>query len=150
MKNNIFKLLEYSYYFSLIILFILYLFPGSLIGYFLYGNLGQQPDLIPNPIGTSINHLISFICLSSLAFIMRVRERKFINSFQFLFLHTIAGIITILTPSDLYQRANLFLSVFIITSIYIVSYFSISIIANGDINDINLNIPLLFYRRSYR
>ena len=66
------------------------------------------------------------------------------NSFQFLFLHTIAGIITILTPSDLYQRANLFLSVFIITSIYIVSYFSISIIAYGDINDINLNIPLLF------
>ena len=66
------------------------------------------------------------------------------NSFQFLFLHTIAGIITILTPSDLYQRANLFLSVFIITSIYIISYFSISIIANGDINDVNLNIPLLF------
>ena len=89
MKNNIFKLLEYSYYFSLIILFILYLFPGSLIGYFLYGNLGQQPDLIPNPIGTSINHLISFTCLSSLAFIMRVRERKFINSFQFLFFTSI-------------------------------------------------------------
>ena len=31
------------------------------------------------------------------------------DSFQFLFLHTIAGIITILTPSDLYQRANLFI-----------------------------------------
>ena len=85
MKNTIFKLLEYLYYFSLVSLFILYLFPGSLIGYFLYGNMGQQPDLIPNPIGTSINHLISFICLSSLAFIVRVRERKFINSFKFLF-----------------------------------------------------------------
>ena len=85
MKNTIFKLLEYSYYFSLVSLFVLYLFPGSLIGYLLYGNLGQQPDLIPNPIGTSINHLISFICLSSLAFIMRVREKKFINSFTFLF-----------------------------------------------------------------
>jgi hypothetical protein len=85
MKNTIFKLFEYSYYFSLVILFILYLFPGSLIGYFLYGNLGQQPDLIPNPIGTSINHLISFIFLSSLAFIARIREKKFINSFQFLF-----------------------------------------------------------------
>jgi VanZ family protein len=85
MKNTIFKLLKYSYYFSLVFLFILYLFPGSLIGYFLYGNLGQQPDLITNPIGTSINHLISFICLSSLAFIMRVREKKFINSFTFLF-----------------------------------------------------------------
>ena len=85
MKNTIFKLLKYSYYFSLVILFILYLFPGSLIGYFLYGNMGQQPDLIPNPIGTSINHLISFIFLSSLAFIARVGEKKFINSFKFLF-----------------------------------------------------------------
>ena len=85
MKNTIFKLLEYLYYFSLISLFILYLFPGSLIGYFLYGNLAQQPDLIPNPIGTSINHLISFIFLGSLAFIVRVRGKKFINSFKFLF-----------------------------------------------------------------
>ena len=50
------------------------------------------------------------------------------NNFEFLFLHTIAGIITILTPSDLYQRANLFVSVSIITSVYILSYFSISII----------------------
>ncbi|MBT6169453.1 MAG: HDIG domain-containing protein [Flavobacteriaceae bacterium] len=66
------------------------------------------------------------------------------NNFEFLFLHTIAGIITILTPSDLYQRANLFVSVSIITSVYILSYFSISIIANGDISYIDLNIPLLF------
>ena len=85
MKNTIFKILEYSYYFSLVSLFVLYLFPGSLIGYFLYGNLAQQPDLIPNPIGTSINHLISFIFLGSLAFIVRVRGKKFINSFKFLF-----------------------------------------------------------------
>ena len=84
MKNTIFKILEYSYYFSLVSLFILYLFPGSLIGYFLYGNLDRQPDLIPNPIGTSINHLISFTWLSFLAFIMRLKEKKFINSFQFL------------------------------------------------------------------
>jgi len=76
MKNTKFKLLKYSYYFSLVSLFILYLFPGSLIGYFLYGNLAQQPDLIPNPIGTSINHLISFIFLSSLAFIVRVRGKN--------------------------------------------------------------------------
>jgi VanZ family protein len=85
MKNTIFKLLEYLYYFFLVILFVLYLFPGSLIGYFLYGNLGQQPDFISNPIGTSINHLISFIFLSTLAFIVRMREKKFINSFTFLF-----------------------------------------------------------------
>jgi len=109
MKNTIFKLLEYSYYFSLVILLILYLFPGSLIGYFLYGNLGRQPDLIPNPIGTSINHLISFICLSSLAFIARVREKKFINSFQFLFFISILlEILHYFIPNRAFEYYDLF------------------------------------------
>ena len=62
MKNTIFKLTEYVYYFSLLVLLILYLFPGSLIGYFLYSNLGQQPDLIANFTGVVIILLLnSFI-----------------------------------------------------------------------------------------
>jgi ethanolamine transporter EutH len=85
MKNTIFKMLEYLYYFSLLILFILYLFPGSLIGYFLYDNIGQQPDLISNPIGTSINHLIFFVYLSTLGLVVRFKYQNFLNSFTFLF-----------------------------------------------------------------
>ena len=86
MKNTIFSIFKYLFYFSFIILLILYLFPGSIIGYFLYGNLGKQPDFISNPIGTSINHLIFFFYLSILGFILRINQRKFINSFSFLFL----------------------------------------------------------------
>ena len=109
MKNIKFKLLRYSYYFSLGSLFILYLFPGSLIGYFLYGNLAQQPDLISNPIGTSINHLISFIFLSLLAFIMRVREKKIINSFQFLFFTSILlEILHYFIPNRAFEYYDLF------------------------------------------
>ena len=109
MKNIKFKLLEYSYYFSLFILFVLYLFPGSLIGYFLYGNLDQQPDLISNPIGTSINHLIFFIFLSSLAFIVRVGEKKFINSFQFLFFSSILlEILHYFIPNRAFEFYDLF------------------------------------------
>ena len=89
MKNTIFFALKYLFYFSFIILLILYLFPGSLIGYFLYGNLGKQPDLITNPIGTSINHLIFFFILSIFGFIFRSKQKKFINSFSFLFLLSI-------------------------------------------------------------
>jgi VanZ family protein len=108
MKNTIFNLLEFSYYFSLVILFILYLFPGSLIGYFLYENLAQQPDLISNPIGTSINHLISFICLSSLAFITRVRKKKFINSFQFLiFISILLEILHYFIPNRAFEYLDL-------------------------------------------
>ena len=51
----------------------------------LYENLGQQPNLIENPIGTSINHLFFFTYLSALGLISRLRNKKIINSFQFLF-----------------------------------------------------------------
>ena len=89
MKNTIFSSLKYLFYFSFIILLILYLFPGSLIGYFLYGNLGKQPNLISNPIGTSINHLIFFFYISILGFLLQNTHKKFINSFSFLFLISI-------------------------------------------------------------
>ncbi|MDC1212238.1 hypothetical protein N8016_00410 [Pelagibacteraceae bacterium] len=125
MKNTIFKLLECLYYFSLVSLFILYLFPGSLIGYYLYGNLGKQPDLIPNPIGTSINHLISFICLSSLAFITRVRVRKFINSFQFLFFTSILlEILHCFIPNRAFEYYDLFANL----AGVIIAYFFIQLI----------------------
>ena len=89
MKNTIFSSLKYLFYFSFIILLILYLFPGSLIGYFLYGDMGEQPDFISNPLGTSINHLVYFFYLSILGFIFRSNKRKFVNSFSFLFLISI-------------------------------------------------------------
>ena len=89
MKNIFFSTTKYLFFFSFIILLILYLFPGSLIGYFLYGNLGKQPDFISNPIGTSINHLVLFFYLSILGFIFQSNHRRFIYSFSFLFLISI-------------------------------------------------------------
>ena len=63
MKNIILKFIIYLYYLSLIVLAIIYLFPGSIIGYLLYGDLGTQPNLVNNPIGTSINHFFYFFVL---------------------------------------------------------------------------------------
>ncbi len=89
MKNTKFKLIEYLYYFSLIILLILYLFPGSLIGYLLYGNLGKQPDFISNPIGTSINHLIYFSYITVLAVLIRQKVKNFITNYKMILLISI-------------------------------------------------------------
>ena len=55
------------------------------------------------------------------------------NSFEFLFLQIIAGIVTILTISELYKRANLFISVGQITLVYIIGYFAFFIIHEGNI-----------------
>ena len=84
MKNNVLKMIQYLYYFSLIALLILYLFPGSLIGYLLYGDSGKQPNLIDNPIGTSINHLFCFMYLTALAVICNLKNTQIFTNFYFI------------------------------------------------------------------
>ena len=78
------KGIKFFYYFSLTGLFILYLFPGSLIGYLLYEDFGKQPDFIPNPIGTSINHALAFLYLSMLGLISYMRDKRFNQNIIFL------------------------------------------------------------------
>jgi len=85
MKNNILKPIIYLYYLSLVVLLIIYLFPGSIIGYLLSGDLGKQPSLINNPVGTSINHFFYFFYLTFLGLICNLSKKRFINSFLFLF-----------------------------------------------------------------
>ena len=109
MKNTIFKLTKYVYYFSLLVLLILYLFPGSLIGYLLYGNLGQQPNFIVNPIGTSINHLIFFTCLSFIGSIIRLKIKSFFNSFTFLLsISIILELLHLIIPNRAFEFFDLF------------------------------------------
>ncbi|WP_281980360.1 HD family phosphohydrolase [Tenacibaculum mesophilum] len=59
------------------------------------------------------------------------------NSFEFIYLHIIAGIVTILTVSELYKRASLFMSIGQITLIYMVTYFAFSILKEGNADKIN-------------
>ena len=85
MKNNILKSVMYLYYLSLVVLLIIYLYPGSIIGYLLYADLGKQLSLVNNSIGTAINHFFYFFYLTFLGVICNLSEKKFINSFLFLF-----------------------------------------------------------------
>lgn len=59
------------------------------------------------------------------------------NSYEYMFLQIIAGIVTILTVSELYKRANLFISVGQITLIYIIAYFAFFVIQEGNITSID-------------
>ena len=67
------------------------------------------------------------------------------NSFEYVVLQILAGIVTILSASELYKRANLFISVFQITFVYILGYFSFYIIRNGSLTDINYTFFGLFF-----
>ncbi|WP_019670030.1 HD family phosphohydrolase [Eudoraea adriatica] len=67
------------------------------------------------------------------------------NSFEYIFLQIIAGIVTILTVSELYKRANLFISVGQITLIYIIGYFAFHIIHEGNLDNLNWYIFGFFF-----
>ena len=66
------------------------------------------------------------------------------NSYEYMFLQIIAGIVTILTVSELYKRANLFISVGQITLIYIIAYFAFFLIHEGSIDTLKWDTFGLF------
>ena len=108
MDNKI-RIVRYLYYFSFTGLLILYLFPGSLIGYLLYSDLGRQPDMIPNPIGTSINHTLAFFYLSILGLISYMKGVAFNQTVIFLLiLSIILELSHLIIPNRSFQSLDLF------------------------------------------
>ena len=63
-----FSYLKIIYYIANVILITLYIFPGSILGWLLYGNLGLQPQITSDFIVSS-NHVYAFMILSILAFL---------------------------------------------------------------------------------
>ena len=66
------------------------------------------------------------------------------NSYEYMFLQILAGIVTILTVSELYKRANLFISVGQITIVYIIAYFAFFLIHEGSIETLKWDTFGLF------
>ena len=127
------RIVRYLYYFSLAGLLILYLFPGSLIGYFLYGDFGQQPNFIPNPLGTSINHALAFFYLSIVGLISYIREESFNQTLIFLVvLSLLLELSHLIIPNRSFQSLDL-LSNLIGTLLAIVIIFFYKRFKNGKI-----------------
>ena len=71
------RIVRYLFYISFAGLLVLYLFPGSLIGFFLYGDFSRQPDMIPNPLGTSVNHALAFFYISIIGLMSYLNLKSF-------------------------------------------------------------------------
>ena len=66
------------------------------------------------------------------------------NGFEFMFLELIAGIIAIFSLLSLQNRSQLFLSMLIVFVTYCASYFSIAIMQEGDVKNIDLSMFIWF------
>ena len=118
------KFLTYIFYISILFLITISLFPGSLLGYLLYSDWGQQPNLVENPFGTTINHFIYYICVSLLGFFLYLRSENFEKLiFGLLFLSIILEVFHFIIPNRSFQIDDLFGNILGV----IVAYFIVKI-----------------------
>ena len=72
---NYFSKYKFFFYLSNFVLIILYLYPGSILGLFLYNDASLQPQITPN-LMVSSNHVYAFLILSFVGFFTYKKSKK--------------------------------------------------------------------------
>ena len=102
------KFLKFIFHISTLFLIIISLYPGSLLGYLLYNDWGQQPNLIKNPFGTTINHFIYYVYVSLLGFFLYLKNQSFQKLVYVLFfLSVILEVLHLIIPNRSFQLGDL-------------------------------------------
>ena len=101
-----YKFLFYLYNFILI---ILYLYPGSILGWFLYKDSSLQPQITPNLLIISSNHVYAFLILSFVGFFTykKTEKLKFLSIYLIL-LSIILEILHYFIPERSFEFPDLF------------------------------------------
>jgi len=119
-----YKIFKSIFHISVLFLIIISLWPGSLIGFLFYGDWEQQPDLIKNPFGTSINHFIYYIYISLLGFFLYLKKYNFKKLvYGLFFLSIVLELFHYIIPNRSFQLEDLIANILGV----IVAYFVIKI-----------------------
>ena len=120
---NFFSKYKFIFYLFNFILILLYLFPGSLLGYFLYDDFKLQPQITPDFI-VSTNHLYSFVVLSIIGYLTFKKSTQFIFlSFYLIFLSIILEILHHFIPERSFEFPDLFGNLVGVIIVIIIFYF---------------------------
>ena len=120
---NFFSKYKFIFYISNFILLVLYLFPGSLLGYFLYNDFQVQPQLTKNFL-VSTNHLYAFGLLSIIGLFSYKNSNKlnFLNLYLIL-LSVILEILHIFIPVRSFEFSDLFGNLLGVSIVLSINYF---------------------------
>ena len=89
-------------------LIIFYLFPGSLIGWLIFGNLDKQPQITRDFIISS-NHFYTFLFLTIIGFLTFVKSHQIKPlTLYLIFLSVILELLHFLIPNRSFQWSDLF------------------------------------------
>ena len=102
--DKVISSLKFILHLSILFLIIISLFPGSLLGFFLYGDFGRQPNIIDNPFGTAINHFIYYFYISMLGLFIYLRNRNFQKLvYGLFFLSIILEVLQFIVPNRAFE-----------------------------------------------
>ena len=107
--DKVISCLKFIFHLSVFFLIVISLFPGSLLGLFLYDDLSRQPNLINNPFGTAINHFIYYFYISILGLPLYLRNRNFQKIvYGFFFLSIILEVLQFIVPNRAFEIYDVF------------------------------------------
>ena len=124
--KKIFLFTKTTFHISNIGLILIYLYPGSIFGWIVYGNKQKQPQLTSDFLIFSSNHVYAFLVLSFLGLISYYKnDVKILFSYLF-FISIFLELCHVLIPQRSFEFKDLtgnFLGVFIIFIIFYLYYF---------------------------
>ena len=91
-----------------IILIILYIYPGSILGYLIYGDFGKQPQLTTDFFEISSNHVYTFFLLSVLGLFAYYKDKKIFIINYLILISIILEILHLIIPNRGFQFGDLF------------------------------------------
>ena len=120
---NFFSKYKFIFYLSNLILLVLYLFPGSLLGCFLYNDCQLQPQLTKDFL-VSTNHLYAFGLLSIIGLFTYKNSNKlnFLNLYLIL-LSIILEILHIFIPVRSFELSYLFGNLLGVSIVLTINFF---------------------------
>ena len=87
---------------------ILYVYPGSILGFLIYGEFYKQPQITQDFLSISSNHVYAFLLLSSVGLIAYYESNKILILNYLILSSIILEILHLLIPNRSFQYGDLF------------------------------------------
>jgi len=107
------------------IFIILYVYPGSILGFLIYGELYKQPQITQDFLLISSNHVYAFFMLSFIGLIAYYKSKKILILNYLILSSIILEILHLVIPNRSFQYDDLFGNIVgVLISIFLFSIFN--------------------------
>tara|TARA_B100000214_G_scaffold369624_1_gene342982 strand:- start:17 stop:403 length:387 start_codon:yes stop_codon:yes gene_type:complete len=117
MFNKFFSYLKIVFYIANFVLIVLYVFPGSILGWLLYGNVALQPQITSDFLVSS-NHVYAFTAISILGYLSYEKNKLNFIFIYLIFLSILLEVLHLIIPNRGFEFSDLFGNVLGVLLIY--------------------------------